>query len=92
MRMSASSRAPQGKELRPIAEKVITHGKERRWQLAVVERWIPSSEATRTISRRCSRDPPRFISVPGVTCGSSSWDPVWGDGAEMEVLEFVDRS
>src|SRR5437764_1201497 len=84
---------PKAKELRPLAEKVITHGKQgtvaaRRW----VERWIPSSEKRRTMVKKVFDEiAPRFTERPGGYLRIVKLGPRLGDGAEMAVLEFVDR-
>ncbi len=84
---------PKAKELRPIAEKVITHGKQgtisaRRWVL----RWIPSCETQRTMVKKVFDEiAPRFSERPGGYLRIVKLGPRLGDGAEMAVLEFVDR-
>jgi len=84
---------PKAKELRPIAEKVITHGKQgtisaRRWVL----RWIPSCETQRTMVKKVFDEiAPRFSERPGGYLRIVKLGPRQGDGAEMAVLEFVDR-
>ena len=84
---------PKAKELRPIAEKVITHGKQgtisaRRWVL----RWIPSSDKQRTMVKKVFDEiAPRFTERPGGYLRIVKLGPRLGDGAEMAVLEFVDR-
>jgi large subunit ribosomal protein L17 len=84
---------PKAKELRPIAEKVITHGKQgtisaRRWVL----RWIPSTEKQRTMVKKVFDEiAPRFTERPGGYLRIVKLGPRLGDGAEMAVLEFVDR-
>jgi len=84
---------PKAKELRPLAEKVVTHGKQgtvaaRRW----VERWIPSSEKRRTMVKKVFDEiAPRFTERPGGYLRIVKLGPRLGDGAEMAVLEFVDR-
>lgn len=84
---------PKAKELRPIAEKVITHGKQgtvaaRRWVL----RWIPNSNQQRTMVKKVFDEiAPRFSERPGGYLRIVKLGPRLGDGAEMAVLEFVDR-
>jgi large subunit ribosomal protein L17 len=84
---------PKAKELRPIAEKVITHGKQgtvaaRRWVL----RWIPNSGQQRTMVKKVFDEiAPRFTERPGGYLRIVKLGPRLGDGAEMAVLEFVDR-
>jgi large subunit ribosomal protein L17 len=84
---------PKAKELRPIAEKVVTHGKQgtisaRRWVL----RWLPSCEKQRTMVKKVFDEiAPRFTERPGGYLRIVKLGPRLGDGAEMAVLEFVDR-
>ena len=81
---------PKAKELRPIAEKVITHGKhgtvhDRRWVL----RWVLSRDLVKKIFDEIA---PRFTERPGGYLRIVKLGPRQGDGAEMAVLELVDRS
>src|SRR3954468_11743227 len=84
---------PKAKELRPIAEKVVTHGKAgtvsaRRWVL----RWMPNSERQRSMVKKLFDEiAPRFSERPGGYLRIVKLGPRLGDGAEMAVLEFVDR-
>jgi len=84
---------PKAKELRPIAEKVITRGKldtvpARRWVLAR----MPNTEKRRTMVKKVFDDiAPRFSARPGGYLRIVKLGPRQGDGAEMAVLEFVDR-
>jgi large subunit ribosomal protein L17 len=84
---------PKAKELRPIAEKVFTHGKAgtvsaRRWVL----RWMPNSERQRSMVKKLFDEiAPRFSERPGGYLRIVKLGPRLGDGAEMAVLEFVDR-
>jgi large subunit ribosomal protein L17 len=84
---------PKAKELRPIAEKLITHGKQdtvhaRRWVLAK----MPNSEKRRTMVKKVFDDiAPRFSERPGGYLRIVKLGPRQGDGAEMAVLEFVER-
>ncbi|HEX5759456.1 MAG TPA: 50S ribosomal protein L17 [Thermoanaerobaculia bacterium] len=81
---------PKAKELRPIAEKVITHGKHgtvhaRRWVL----RWIPDRDVVKKVFDDIA---PRFSERPGGYLRIVKLGPRRGDGAEMAVLELVERS
>lgn len=81
---------PKAKELRPIAEKVITHGKhgtvhDRRWVL----RWVARREL---VSKIFDEIAPRFSERPGGYLRIVKLGPRQGDGAEMAVLELVERS
>ena len=79
---------PKAKELRPLAERLVTQGKRctvhaRR----MVGRWIPNRELIKKVFDQIA---PRFQERPGgylriVKLGSRQ-----GDGAELAVLEFVD--
>jgi large subunit ribosomal protein L17 len=80
---------PKAKELRPIAERVITRGKhgtvhDRRWVL----RWV----LTRDLVKKVFDDiAPRFTERPGGYLRIVKLGPRQGDGAEMAVLELVER-
>ncbi len=84
---------PKAKELRPIAEKLITRGKidsvpARRWVLAR----MPNSEKRRTMVKKVFDEiAPRFAERPGGYLRIVKLGPRQGDGAEMAVLEFVER-
>src|SRR5215213_1482590 len=80
---------PKAKELRPIAEKVITRGKhgsvhDRRWVL----RWVLDRDLVKKVFDEIS---PRFKERPGGYLRIVKLGPRIGDGAEMAVLEMVDR-
>jgi len=78
----------KAKELRRVAEKVITKGKQdtvaaRR----SVRRWLPD----RTMVKRVFDDiAPRFEGRPGGYTRVIKLGPRQGDGAEEAILEFVD--
>ena len=81
---------PKAKELRPIAEKVITHGKhgsihDRRWVL----RWVLKRDLVKKVFDEIA---PRFTERPGGYLRIVKLGPRQGDGAEMAVLELVERS
>lgn len=81
---------PKAKELRPIAEKVITRGKhgtlhDRRWVL----RWVLSRDLVKKVFDEIA---PRFTERPGGYLRIVKLGPRQGDGAEMAVLELVERS
>lgn len=80
---------PKAKELRPIAERVITRGKygtvhDRRW----VIRWIPRRDLVKKLFDDIA---PRFQERPGGYLRIVKLGPRQGDGAEMAVLELVER-
>ncbi|RPH57552.1 50S ribosomal protein L17 [bacterium] len=80
---------PKAKELRPIAEKVITRGKhgslhDRRWVLA----WVLRRELVKKVFDEIA---PRFQERPGGYLRIVKLGPRQGDGAEMAVLELVER-
>lgn len=78
----------KAKELRPIAERVVTRGKgdtvhARRW----VRRWVPKRELVKKLFDDIA---PRFADRPGGYTRIVKLGPRRGDGAEMAILEFVD--
>lgn len=80
---------PKAKELRPIAEKVITRGKhgslhDRRWVL----RWVLRRDLVQKVFDDIA---PRFADRPGGYLRIVKLGPRQGDGAEMAVLELVER-
>lgn len=80
----------KAKELRPLAEKVVTHGRQsslaaRRW----VRRWIPDRTL---VSKVFDEIGPRFKDRPGGYTRIVKLGPRKGDAAEMAVLEFVERA
>lgn len=80
---------PKAKELRPIAEKVITRGKhgglhDRRWVL----RWVLKRDLVKKVFDDIA---PRFQERPGGYLRIVKLGPRQGDGAEMAVLELVER-
>jgi large subunit ribosomal protein L17 len=80
---------PKAKELRPIAEKVITRGKhgtvhDRRWAL----RWLIDRELVKKLFDDIA---PRFAERPGGYLRIVKLGPRQGDGAEMAVIELVER-
>src|SRR5215475_13139568 len=80
---------PKAKELRPIAEKVITRGKhgtvhDRRWVL----RWVLKRDLVKKVFDDIA---PRFTERPGGYLRIVKLGPRQGDGAEMAVLELVER-
>jgi large subunit ribosomal protein L17 len=80
---------PKAKELRPLAERVITRGKQgtvhaRRWAL----RWLLRRDLVKKLFDDIA---PRFRERPGGYLRIVKLGPRQGDGAEMAVIEMVDR-
>jgi large subunit ribosomal protein L17 len=79
---------PKAKELRPIAEKIVTKGKrgtvDARRQ---VRRWIAQRELVKKLFDEVA---PRFQERNGGYLRILKLGPRPGDGAEMAFLEFVD--
>lgn len=80
---------PKAKELRPIAEKVITRGKhgtvhDRRWAL----QWLIKRELVKKVFDEIA---PRFTERPGGYLRIVKLGPRQGDGAEMAIIELVER-
>lgn len=80
---------PKAKELRPLAERLITRGKldtvpARRWVL----RWVLRRDLVKKVFDEIA---PRFKERPGGYLRIVKLGPRQGDGAEMAVLEMVDR-
>jgi large subunit ribosomal protein L17 len=79
---------PKAKELRPLAERVITRGKQgtvhaRRWAL----RWLLRRDLVKKVFDDIA---PRFRERPGGYLRIVKLGPRQGDGAEMAVIEMVD--
>jgi large subunit ribosomal protein L17 len=80
----------KAKELRRMAERVVTQGKldsvhaRRR-----VRRWLPDR---RQVSKLFEEIGPRFAERPGGYLRIVKLGPRKGDGAEMALLEFVEKS
>ncbi|HVR09040.1 MAG TPA: 50S ribosomal protein L17 [Thermoanaerobaculia bacterium] len=79
---------PKAKELRPLAERVITRGKQgtvhaRRWAL----RWLLRRDLVKKLFDDIA---PRFSERPGGYLRIVKLGPRLGDGAEMAVIEMVD--
>ena len=78
----------KAKELRPLAEKLITTAKND--DLAArrrVYRWIPDHETVQKVFERIA---PRFVDRPGGYTRILKLGPRRGDAAEAAILEFVD--
>lgn len=78
----------KAKELRPVAEKVITQGKHGTVQsLRRVRRWLPDRTLVQKVSQEIA---PRFAERNGGYLRIVKLGPRPGDGAEQALLEFVD--
>jgi large subunit ribosomal protein L17 len=80
---------PKAKELRPLAERLITRGKQgtvhaRRWAL----RWLLRRDLVKKLFDDIA---PRFSERPGGYLRIVKLGPRQGDGAERAVIEMVDR-
>jgi large subunit ribosomal protein L17 len=78
----------KAKELRPIAERVVTHGKRGSVHARrLVGRWLQSRDLIKKLFDEIA---PRFDTRPGGYLRIVKLGTRQGDGAEMAVLEFVD--
>ena len=78
----------KAKELRPIAEKVVTQGKRDTLHARrLVNRWIPERQLVKKVFDDIA---PRFMERPGGYTRIIKLGPRRGDGAEMAVIEFVE--
>ncbi|MFH1177034.1 MAG: 50S ribosomal protein L17 [Acidobacteriota bacterium] len=80
---------PKAKELRPIAEKIITLGRQADSVHArrLVGRMVPDRDM---IKRLFTSIGPRFVARPGGYTRIVKIGPRRGDGAELAILELVD--
>jgi large subunit ribosomal protein L17 len=80
---------PKAKELRPIAEKVVTLGRRADSIHArrLAARWLTDRDL---VHRLFAEIGPRFVNRPGGYTRIVKLGPRRGDGAELAVLEFVD--
>ena len=80
---------PKAKELRPLAEKLITKGKSGTLHARrQVGRWLPDRTHVRKLFDEIA---PRFADRPGGYTRIIKLGPRLGDGAEMALLEFVEQ-
>ena len=78
----------KAKELRPIAEKLVTQGKNDTVHARrMVGRWVSNRTLIKKLFDEIS---PRFASRPGGYLRIVKLGPRSGDNAEVAVLEFVD--
>ena len=81
---------PKAKELRPVAERIITRGRIDTVQARrLVRQWLPDRTLVRKVFEEIS---PRFIDRPGGYLRIVKLGPRQGDGAEMAILEFVEKA
>jgi large subunit ribosomal protein L17 len=80
---------PKAKELRPIAEKIVTMARDTESVHArrLVGRWLTDRDL---IKRLFTEIAPRFLSRPGGYTRIVKLGPRRGDGSEIAILEFVD--
>ena len=79
---------PKAKELRPIAERMVTLGRKNTVHARrLAARWIADREV---IKKLFSEIAPRFANRPGGYTRIVKLGPRKGDGAELAILEFVD--
>jgi large subunit ribosomal protein L17 len=78
----------KAKEVRPIAEQMITLG--RKGDLASRRRAIGYLRSHETVHKLFSEVAPRFVDRPGGYSRIVKLGPRQGDGAEMVYLELVD--
>lgn len=80
----------KAKELRPIAERMITRGRiDSVHARRMVRQWLPDRALVRKVFEEIS---PRFVERPGGYLRIVKLGPRQGDGAEMAILEFVEKS
>ncbi|MCP4661963.1 MAG: 50S ribosomal protein L17 [bacterium] len=80
---------PKAKELRPIAEKVITQGKRGTLHARrLVRRWLSDRHLVKKLFDDIA---PRFEERPGGYLRITKLGPRAGDGAEMAIIELVEE-
>ena len=78
----------KAKELRPLAEKLVTRSREDSVHARrMVRRWLPSRDHVKKLFDEVG---PRFTDRPGGYTRIVKLGPRPGDSAEMALLEFVD--
>ncbi len=79
----------KAKELRPVAERVVTQGKRDSLHARrLVNRWLPNRALVKKVFDEIA---PRFNDRPGGYLRIVKLGPRAGDGAEMAVLEFIEQ-
>jgi large subunit ribosomal protein L17 len=80
---------PKAKELRPIAEKMITQGRsDTVHSRRQVRRWLTDRDLIKKLFEEIS---PRYKDRPGGYLRITRLGPRKGDGAELAKLEFVEN-
>ena len=78
----------KAKELRPLAEKLVTKGKRDTVHARrLVRRWLPDRDHVKKLFDEIA---PRFVDRPGGYLRIVKLGPRQGDAAEIAVIEFVD--
>ena len=78
----------KAKELRPLAERLVTRGREGTVHARrMVRQWVPDRKVVKKLFDDVS---PRFADRPGGYLRILKLGPRPGDAAEMAYLEFVD--
>jgi large subunit ribosomal protein L17 len=79
---------PKAKELRPLAEKLVTQGKKDTLHARrQVNRWLPRRDLVKKVFDEIA---PRFEERAGGYLRIVKLGPRPGDGAEMALVEFVE--
>jgi large subunit ribosomal protein L17 len=79
---------PKAKELRPVAERLVTRGKSDTVHARrIAGRWVADRDLIKKLFTEIA---PRFADRPGGYTRIVKLGPRHGDGAEMAILEFVD--
>jgi large subunit ribosomal protein L17 len=79
---------PKAKELRPVAERLVTRGKSDTVHARrIAGRWVADRDLLKKLFTEIA---PRFADRPGGYTRIVKLGPRHGDGAEMAILEFVD--
>ncbi len=80
----------KAKELRPVAEKMITQGKRDTVHARrMVRQWVPDRTHVKKLFDEIA---PRFADRSGGYTRITKLGPRKGDGAEMAILELVEKS
>lgn len=86
---SIKTTLPKAKELRPLAEKLVTQGKKDTLQARrQVNRWLSRRDLVKKVFEDIA---PRFVDRSGGYLRIVKLGPRLGDGAEMALVEFVEK-